>query len=41
MNADVVANMKKQYPNKSDEEIKSIYYATANKQKRNPETYKK
>ena len=40
MNSDVVANIKKQYPDKSDAEIKSIYYATANKQKRNPETYK-
>lgn len=41
MNADVVGNLKKQYPDKTEDEIKAIYYATANKQDRNPETFKK
>jgi hypothetical protein len=38
VNQEIIANMKKQYPEKSDDEIKSLYYATMTKHKQDPET---
>lgn len=38
MNSEILANMRKQYPEKDEKELKSLYYATMNAHKQNPET---